>query len=142
MKENKRRITAVLIRAAIGSALAWDFWSLVCFRFIGGLGIGGASVFGPVFVAELSPARLRGRMVILFQYNVCLGILVAFFSNALIGTLGFDTLHVEWRVMLGMGALPALLFFAMLFTIPESPRWLVTVNCKLRTSLAISRTEK
>jgi sugar porter (SP) family MFS transporter len=111
--------------SALGSALAWDFWSLVIFRLIGGLGIGGASVFGPVYVAEISPARLRGRLVILFQYNVCAGILLAFFSNAFIGVLGLDVLHVEWRVMLGMGCLPALAFWMMLFTIPESPRWLV-----------------
>lgn len=118
-------LAALFFISALGSALAWDFWSLAIFRFIGGLGVGGASVFGPVYVAEISPARLRGRLVILFQYNVCVGILLAFFSNALIGMMELNPLHVEWRVMFGMECLPALLFWIMLFTIPESPRWLI-----------------
>lgn len=115
---------ALFFVSAIGCAFAWDYWTLVAFRFIGGLGVGGASVFGPMYVAEISPARYRGRLVILFQYNVCVGILLAFFSNALVGTLGLDALHLEWRVMFGVEGLPALLFVLLLFTIPESPRWL------------------
>jgi MFS family permease len=80
----------------------------------------------PVHPGASSVAKARRcRLVLLFQYNVTLGILIAFFSNAFIGTLGLDALHMEWRIMLGVGCLPALLFFVMLFTIPESPRWLV-----------------
>lgn len=126
-------LAVMFLVSAVGAAIAWDFWSLVVFRFIGGLGIGGASVFGPVYVAEISPAHLRGRLVILFQYNVCLGILFAFFSNALIGLAGLDVLHTEWRVMFAVGGLPALIFGVMLYTVPESPRWLVR---KGRTSEA------
>ena len=111
--------------SAFGCAFAWDYWSLVVFRFIGGLGVGGSSVLGPIYVAEISPARYRGRLVILFQYNVCLGILVAYFSNALIASMGLDVLQLQWRVMFAAECLPALLFFLLLFTIPCSPRWLV-----------------
>jgi len=118
-------LAALYFISALGCAFAWDYWSLVAFRFIGGLGVGGSSVLGPIYVAEISPARLRGRLVILFQYNVCLGILLAFLSNAVIGSLGMDALGLEWRVMFGAECLPALLFFVMLFTVPESPRWLL-----------------
>jgi sugar porter (SP) family MFS transporter len=125
-RSNNLKVLAVLFFiSAIGCALAWDMWSLSFFRFLGGLGIGGSSVIGPMYVAEISPARIRGRLVLLFQYNVCVGILLAFFSNALIQTMGFDVLKMEWRIMLGVGSLPSFLFFITLFTIPESPRWLV-----------------
>ncbi|MFT3703123.1 MAG: sugar porter family MFS transporter [Agriterribacter sp.] len=118
----------LFIVSALGCAFAWNFWSLCAFRFIGGLAIGGSSVLGPMYIAEISPAKLRGRLVILFQFNVCLGILLAYLSNALIEVVNLDALHVQWRVMLGMGALPALIFTAMLYTIPRSPRWLISVN--------------
>ena len=71
--------------SALGCAFAWDWYSLVAFRFIGGLGIGGSSVLGPMYIAEISPARSRGRLVGFFQFNVVFGILVAYFSNYLIG---------------------------------------------------------
>lgn len=114
--------------SAIGSAFAWDFWSLCFFRFIGGLGIGGSSVLGPIYIAEISPAKLRGRLVILFQFNVCFGILVAYLSNGIIGLLNLDVLHTQWRIMLGVGSIPALIFILLLLTIPRSPRWLASVN--------------
>ena len=120
-----KSLAAFYFLSAFGCAVAWDYWSLVIFRFLGGLAVGGSSVLGPIYVAEISPARLRGRLVILFQYNVCLGILLAFLSNAVIGSVGMDALGLEWRVMFGMECLPALFFFVMLFTVPESPRWLV-----------------
>jgi SP family arabinose:H+ symporter-like MFS transporter len=118
----------LFIISAVGCALAWDFWSLCFFRFIGGLAIGGSSVLGPMYIAEISPAKLRGRLVILFQFNVCLGILLAYFSNAMIELMGLDVQTMEWRVMLGMALLPAVFFTAMLYTIPRSPRWLASVN--------------
>jgi sugar porter (SP) family MFS transporter len=118
------RGTAVLyVISALGSALAWSWPSLLVFRFIGGLGIGGSSVLGPMYIAEIAPARMRGRLVGLFQFNVVLGILVAYFSNYILGLLGFE--GVEWRWKLGVAAAPAALFFVMLFGIPQSPRWLV-----------------
>lgn len=127
-RQSLKVLGLLFIVSAAGCAFAWDYWSLCAFRFIGGLAIGGSSVLGPMYIAEISPAKLRGRLVILFQFNVCLGILLAYFSNALIEVLSLDVQHVQWRVMLGMGALPAVIFTAMLYTIPKSPRWLVSVN--------------
>ncbi|MBW7892333.1 MAG: sugar porter family MFS transporter [Chitinophagaceae bacterium] len=128
-RKNSLKILGLFfVISAIGCAFAWDYWSLCFFRFIGGLAIGSSSVLGPIYIAEISPAKLRGRLVILFQFNVCLGILLAYFSNALIEVLHFDELHVQWRVMFGVGLIPALLFTILLFTIPESPRWLVSVQ--------------
>jgi sugar porter (SP) family MFS transporter len=116
------RITAVLyVVSAIGSALAWNWPVLMLFRFAGGLGIGASSVLGPVYIAELAPARWRGRLVGTFQFNVVFGILAAFTSNYLIRTLHLGSL--EWRWQVGVAALPALGFLALLFGIPRSPRW-------------------
>lgn len=127
-RQSLKVLGVLFIVSALGCAFAWDYWSLCIFRFIGGLAIGGSSVLGPMYIAEISPAKLRGRLVILFQFNVCLGILLAYLSNAMIEVLNLDVLHVQWRVMLGMGALPAIVFTAMLYTIPRSPRWLILVN--------------
>jgi sugar porter (SP) family MFS transporter len=116
------RITAVLyVVSAIGSALAWNWPVLMLFRFIGGLGIGASSVLGPVYIAELAPAKWRGRLVGAFQFNVVFGILVAYTSNYFIRTLHLGSL--EWRWQVGVAALPALGFLALLFGIPRSPRW-------------------
>src|SRR6202023_3096418 len=103
-------------------AVNWPM--LLIARFIGGLGIGGSSVLGPVYIAELAPARMRGRLVGLFQINIVLGILLAYFSNYLIGRLGLGV--NEWRWQFGLAAVPAILFLVMLFGIPPSSRWLVT----------------
>jgi len=116
------RITAVLyVVSAIGSALAWNWPVLMLFRFAGGLGIGASSVLGPVYIAELAPARWRGRLVGAFQFNVVFGILAAYTSNYLIRTLHLGA--AEWRWQVGVAALPALGFLALLFGIPRSPRW-------------------
>jgi MFS transporter, SP family, arabinose:H+ symporter len=109
--------------SALGCAFAWDWYALVFFRFIGGLAIGGSSVIGPLYIAEISPALRRGRMVGLFQINVVLGILVAYLSNYVIAHAGFGS--AEWRWKLGVAAFPAILFWVALFAIPQSPRWLV-----------------
>jgi len=122
-RRDSLRVMAVLyFVSAAGCALSWDWYSLMFFRFIGGLAIGGSSVLGPMYIAEISPAKLRGRLVGFFQFNVVAGILVAYLSNYVIGRGGFGV--NEWRWMLGVAGLPALLFFLMLFTIPRSPRWL------------------
>ncbi|HEY3743743.1 MAG TPA: sugar porter family MFS transporter [Bryobacteraceae bacterium] len=127
-RRDSLRIMAVLyVVSALGSALAWDWYSLMFFRFIGGLGIGGSSVLGPLYIAEIAPASWRGRLVGFFQFNVVAGILVAYLSNYLIGLVGFG-LDVEWRWKLGVSAAPAAFFFLMLFLIPRSPRWLATVG--------------
>ena len=117
------RITAVLyLLSALGCAFAFGWYSLVVARFIGGLGIGASSVLGPMYIAEIAPPKQRGRLVGAFQFNIVFGILLAYFSNYVIGTFGFGDL--EWRWKLGVSGIPAALFLVMLFAIPESPRWL------------------
>jgi len=109
--------------ASIGSALAASLTVFVIFRFIGGLAVGGASVVSPLYIAEIAPARQRGRLVALNQLNVVGGILLAFLSNFLLARVLVG--DAAWRWMLGVQAFPAALFFVLLFFIPESPRWLV-----------------
>ena len=123
-RDSLRGMAVLYVISALGCAFAWNWHSLVLFRLIGGLGIGGSSVLGPMYIAEISPARYRGRLVGFFQFNVVLGILLAYLSNYLLGNMHFG--DVEWRWKLGVSALPAALFLAMLFTIPRSPRWLVS----------------
>src|SRR5690348_2690169 len=123
-RRDSLRVMAVLyFISALGCAFAWNWPSLVAFRFIGGLGIGGSSVLGPMYIAEISPAAWRGRLVGFFQFNVVVGILLAYLSNYLIGLAGFGA--AEWRWKLGVSAIPATAFLLMLFGIPRSPRWLV-----------------
>src|SRR6266436_5076522 len=120
-RDSLRGLALFYLVSALGCAFAWNWWSLVLFRFIGGLGIGGSSVVGPMYIAEIAPAKWRGRLVGCFQFNVVGGILLAYLSNYLIGLQGFGT--AEWRWKLGIAFVPAGLFFLMLFTIPRSPRW-------------------
>jgi len=123
-RRDSLRVMAVLyLISALGCAFAWDWYSLIFFRFIGGLGIGGSSVLGPMYIAEIAPAKWRGRLVGLFQFNVVFGILLAYFSNYVIGLAGFGA--AEWRWKLGVSGIPAAFFMLMLFGIPRSPRWLV-----------------
>lgn len=119
------RIMAVLyVVSAVGTALSWNWSSLLVFRFIGGLGIGGSSVLGPVYIAELAPAKWRGRLVGLFQINIVIGILLAYASNYVVASLNLGDL--QWRWQLGVAAAPAILFLLLLYAIPRSSRWLVT----------------
>src|SRR5437660_5632678 len=122
-RDSLRAMAVLYLVSALGCAFAWGWTALVLFRFIGGLGIGGSSVLGPMYIAEIAPARWRGRLVGLFQFNVVFGILVAYFSNYLISLAHFGGL--EWRWQLGVAAIPAAFFLLMLFGIPRSPRWLV-----------------
>src|SRR5438874_12162301 len=122
-RRDSLRLMAILyLISGLGCAAAWSWPSLVGFRFLGGLGTGGSSVLGPMYIAEIAPARLRGRLVGVFQFNVVFGILLAYFSNYAIGRQALGSL--EWRWELGVTAIPAVLFFLMLFGIPRSPRWL------------------
>jgi MFS transporter, SP family, arabinose:H+ symporter len=132
-----RGMAVLYLVSAVGCAISWDWYSLLLFRFVGGLGIGGSSVLGPMYIAEISPAKWRGRLVGFFQFNVVAGILVAYFSNYLIGQAAFG--NAEWRWMLGVSGIPALLFLIMLFMIPESPRWLVKKSWipEARTTLEV-----
>jgi sugar porter (SP) family MFS transporter len=123
-RRDSLRIMAMLyLISAIGCALAGNWYFLLVSRIIGGLGIGGSSVLGPMYIAEISPARFRGRMVGFFQFNVVVGILFAYFSNYLI-SLTKSGIN-EWRWQLAAPALPSLIFLFLLFAIPRSPRWLV-----------------
>lgn len=123
-RDSLRAMAILYFISAAGCALAWNWNALVFFRFVGGLGIGGSSVLGPMYIAEISPAKWRGRLVAFFQFNIVAGILLAYLSNYLIGLGGFGAM--EWRWKLGVSAAPALLFLVMLFVIPRSPRWLVS----------------
>jgi sugar porter (SP) family MFS transporter len=114
---------ALYFISAIGSALSWGWSSFVIFRFIGGLAVGGSSVVAPMYNAEISPAKFRGRMVALTQFNVVFGIMLAFLSNYLIKSM--DLGAITWRLMFGIEAFPALAFFLLLFLNPRSPRWLI-----------------
>jgi sugar porter (SP) family MFS transporter len=125
-RDSLRFMAILYVVSALGCAFAWNWYALIFFRFIGGLGIGGSSVLGPMYIAEIAPAKWRGRLVGFFQFNVVAGILLAYLSNYLIGLAGFGDL--EWRWKLGVSAAPALLFLAMLFAIPRSPRWLASKN--------------
>ncbi len=110
--------------SAVGSAWASGAGSFSLFRFIGGLAIGGSSVIAPMYIAEISPAKIRGRLVALTQFNIVLGILLAYLSNWIISMLKLG--QVEWRWMFGIVAFPAAAFFVLLYFIPRSPRWLVS----------------
>jgi sugar porter (SP) family MFS transporter len=121
------RIMAILYTiSALGCAFAWNWDVLMVARFIGGLGIGGSSVLGPVYIAELAPAKWRGRMVGLFQINVVVGILLAYLSNFIITTRNLGAM--QWRWEFGVAIVPSLLFLILLYGIPRSSRWLVTTN--------------
>ncbi len=121
------RVMAVLyVISALGCAFAPTWIFFLVFRFIGGIGIGGSSVLGPVYIAELAPAKWRGRLVGMFQINIVIGILLAYLSNAIIERFHFGLL--EWRVELGVAVLPAILFLLLLLSVPHSSRWLVSQN--------------
>src|ERR1700677_4864032 len=129
------RLTAILyIASAFGCGLGWNWESFLVFRLIGGLGIGASSVLGPVYIAELAPAKWRGRLVGAFQFNVVFGILVAYTSNYVIRTMHLGA--TEWRWQVGVAALPAIGFLALLFFIPRSPRWSASQN-RIDEALAV-----
>ena len=129
------KVAAVLFAvSAIASAIAPDYLTLVIARMLGGFGVGAALIIAPMYIAEISPADIRGRMVSFNQLNIVIGISVAYFSNFLILSLGQSDLawaqslrlgDWNWRWMLGVEAIPAIIYFLALFWVPESPRWLV-----------------
>jgi MFS transporter, SP family, arabinose:H+ symporter len=121
-RECLKWIAVLYFVSALGSALTWSWGVLLLFRVMAGLAIGASTVLAPVYLAEIAPPKWRGAMVGMFQFNITLGILVAYLCNYLIGTLqlGVD----EWRWKFSVAFWPGLVLFAMLFTIPNSPRWL------------------
>lgn len=120
-------IAVLYLVASLGSALAVDWSVFLVFRFFGGLGVGASSVAAPMYISEISPAKSRGRLVALFQFNVVLGILIAYLSNYLLQDIGASA----WRWMLGVQAVPSLVFLIAVLNIPESPRWLLLVKGKV-----------
>ena len=111
--------------SAAGCALAWNWYALLFFRFLGGIAVGGASVVCPMYITEIAPAKQRGFLVAVSQLNIVIGILLAYFSNYLVAyVLGAEN-PGAWRWMFGVMALPSLAFFAAALIIPESPRWLI-----------------
>jgi len=121
------RIMALLyLISALGCALAWSWNALMLARFVGGLGIGGSSVLGPVYIAELAPPRWRGRLVGLFQINIVLGILLAYLSNYIIVLQHLGAM--QWRWQFGVAIVPSAIFLLLLYGIPRSSRWLVTTS--------------
>ena len=106
--------------SAIWSGMANDFYSFMIARFIGGVGVGISTVAAPLYISEIAPAERRGQLAGMFQFNIVFGILVAFLSNFLLSGIGEDA----WRWMLGVEAIPALIYTLMCFSIPKSPRWL------------------
>lgn len=114
-------IAVLYLLASLGTALAPTWSIFLIFRFLGGLGVGASSVAAPMYITEISPAKSRGKLVGLFQFNVVLGILVAYLSNFLLSGMGDE----PWRWMLGVQALPSLIFLLAVLNVPESPRWLL-----------------
>jgi MFS transporter, SP family, arabinose:H+ symporter len=122
--------------SAVWSGLATDVYSFMAARFIGGLGVGISTVAAPLYIAEIAPPDARGRLTALFQFNIVLGILIAYVSNAAI--LANVELHA-WRWMLGVEAFPALLYTLLTFTLPESPRWLIALRGQREAGLYVLR---
>ncbi|QEC77254.1 sugar porter family MFS transporter [Mucilaginibacter ginsenosidivorax] len=114
-------VAAAYLLSSLGTALADNWYLFLVFRLLGGLGVGISSVTAPIYISEVSPADRRGRLVGLFQFNVVLGILISYLSNYLISQGG----EASWRWMLGVQAFPSALFLALIYFIPESPRWLI-----------------
>jgi len=120
--------------SAVGSGLATDPYMFSFFRFIGGLGVGASTVAGPAYISEISTPKNRGKLVALYQFNLVLGILIAFISNYLLE--GFDG-NNDWRWMIGIEALPAAIYFFAVLGIPKSPRWLITVKNDIKGARAV-----
>jgi len=108
--------------SALGSAFAQTWIAFLIFRFLGGIAVGSSSVIGPMYIAEIAPAHLRGRLVAAFQLNIVGGILLSYFSNYFIAQI---VEHDSWRWMLGILSVPSVIFFLLVLYIPDSPRWLV-----------------
>ena len=135
-----RRVTLLLIGVlyfigASGSALASDVYSFSAARLIGGIGIGISTVAAPLYIAEIAPPAYRGRLAGMFQFSIVFGILVAYLSNALLSGLG----EQAWRWMLGVAAFPSLLYTALCFGLPESPRWLISRKGDVAAAIRVLR---
>ena len=128
-------LSAILfLVSAIGTALPQTLFQFIVFRFIGGLGVGAASMTSPMYIAEISPARIRGRMVSVNQFAIVFGMLLVYFVNYFIagsGNLAWNT-QTGWRWMFGSESIPAMLLLLLTLLVPESPRWLTKRGGKMR----------
>ena len=130
-------IGILYVLGALGTALAPSHLVLMVFRFVGGVGVGLSSVCAPIYTAEIAPAKVRGRLVGLVQFNIVLGILVAYLSNYIVAQIVHDP-QIAWRWMLGVMVVPSVLFLVFLMTVPETPRWLMAKGHEEK-AIAISR---
>ena len=130
-------IGILYVLGALGTALAPSHLVLMIFRFVGGIGVGLSSVCAPIYTAEIAPAKVRGRLVGLVQFNIVLGILVAYLSNYIVAQIVHDP-QIAWRWMLGVMVVPSVLFLVFLMTVPETPRWLMARGHEEK-AIAISR---
>ena len=128
-------IGVMYLVGSIGSALATDVWEFLIARVIGGIGIGVSTVAAPLYISEISPARHRGRLAGMFQFNIVFGILVAYLSNSLLAGVG----EQAWRWMLGVAAFPSLIYTLLALGLPESPRWLVVRKRDLASAQRVLR---
>jgi SP family arabinose:H+ symporter-like MFS transporter len=135
-------LTAILFAiSAVGSALPNNLTQFAIARFIGGLGVGAASMLSPLYISEVAPANIRGKLVTGYQMAIVLGIQLIYFVNLQISNLGDEAWNVEygWRYMLGSEALPAILFLGMLAIVPESPRWLSKIGMREKSQGILKR---
>jgi len=115
----------VFVVASLGCAMAWNWYALLAFRWLGGVAVGGASVVSPLYITEIAPPKRRGVLVAISQLNIVLGILLAYLSNYFVAwALGADATN-DWRWMFGVMAIPSVVFLCTVLALPESPRWLV-----------------
>jgi MFS transporter, SP family, arabinose:H+ symporter len=135
--------TACFATSSIGAWIAPNLTQFVCWRIVGGIGIGAASILAPMYIAEIAPARLRGRLVTLYQAGIVLGILAAVFSNFLIQRMGDEAWNesVGWRLMFLVGIVPAALFGTMILPAVESPRWLFKVGRNEQAQRILARVD-
>ncbi|MEN9745312.1 MAG: sugar porter family MFS transporter [Bacteroidota bacterium] len=121
--------------SSIGSALANDAYLFSFFRLLGGIGIGISSVAAPTYISEISTAQSRGRLVAMYQFNIVFGILIAYLSNYFLEGIGGEN---DWRLMLGVMTVPSLIYSLMVFSIPESPRWLISKKGDMEGAKAVT----
>jgi sugar porter (SP) family MFS transporter len=120
-------IAVLYLLSSLGTALAPDWYTFLIFRFLGGIGVGVSSVTAPMYISEIAPAKSRGKLVALFQFNIVFGILIAYLSNYIFAGNG----EHDWRWMLGVQALPSFIYLVAILFVPESPRWLILKRGKL-----------
>lgn len=127
-KKTLMLVALIYLFSALGTALAHEWWFFLVFRFLGGVGVGVSSIVAPLYITEIAPSSKRGRLVATFQFNIVLGILMAYLSNYLLSDINPAQ---SWRWMLGVQAFPSILFMITVFIIPESPRWLILKKGKI-----------